>query len=160
MKIVEQGLYIHGKGREQGYFLKILASSCWRLKLQENGFANAQWSLVLWSRQKTLYYIINQSNRVSSHVLVVWQKNKNHALFPRIVNQLFEAWIVGKHFRASRWSRLKSEREQYKNEGALSHFLILYLLFSRLCQRRTQTHPKSLKKPLLRQKDDYTPQVR
>ena len=30
MKIVEQGLYIHGKGRKQGYFFKILASSCWR----------------------------------------------------------------------------------------------------------------------------------
>ena len=27
-------------------------------------------------------------------------------------------------------------------------------------QRRTQIHSKSLKKPLLRQKDDYTPQVR
>ena len=27
-------------------------------------------------------------------------------------------------------------------------------------QRRTQIHPKSLKKLLLRQKDDYTPQVR
>ena len=25
MKIVEQGLYIHGKGRKQGYFLKVLA---------------------------------------------------------------------------------------------------------------------------------------
>ena len=27
-------------------------------------------------------------------------------------------------------------------------------------QRRTEVHSKSLKKPLLRQKDDYTPQVR
>ena len=27
-------------------------------------------------------------------------------------------------------------------------------------QRRTELHSKSLKKPLLRQKDDYTPQVR
>ena len=27
-------------------------------------------------------------------------------------------------------------------------------------QRRTQIHSKSLRKPLLRQKDDYTPQVR
>ena len=27
-------------------------------------------------------------------------------------------------------------------------------------QRRTQIHSKTLKKPLLRQKDDYTPQVR
>ena len=27
-------------------------------------------------------------------------------------------------------------------------------------QRRTQIHSKSFKKPLLRQKDDYTPQVR
>ena len=27
-------------------------------------------------------------------------------------------------------------------------------------QRRTQSHSKSLKKPLLRQKDNYTPQVR
>ena len=27
-------------------------------------------------------------------------------------------------------------------------------------QRRTQIHSKSLKKPLLRQKDDYTPEVR
>ena len=25
MEIVEQGLYIHGKGRKQGYFLKNLA---------------------------------------------------------------------------------------------------------------------------------------
>ena len=35
MKIVQQGLYIHGKNRNQGYFLKILAD-------QGNGFANEQ----------------------------------------------------------------------------------------------------------------------
>ena len=38
MKIVQQGLYIHGKVlkvRNQGYFLKILAD-------QGNGFANEQ----------------------------------------------------------------------------------------------------------------------
>ena len=35
MKIVEQGLYIHGKVRNQGYFSKILAD-------QGNGVANEQ----------------------------------------------------------------------------------------------------------------------
>ena len=34
------------------------------------------------------------------------------------------------------------------------------LVFIKNNQRRTQIHSKSLKKPLLRQKDDYTPQVR
>ena len=32
--------------------------------------------------------------------------------------------------------------------------------YNRNSQRRTQIHSKSLKKPLLRQKDDYTPQAR
>ena len=35
VKIDQQGLYIHGKIRNQGYFLKILAD-------QGNGFANEQ----------------------------------------------------------------------------------------------------------------------
>ena len=35
MKIVQQGLYIHGKGRKQGYFSKTLAN-------QGNDFANEQ----------------------------------------------------------------------------------------------------------------------
>ena len=36
MKIVQQGLYIHGKGRKQGYFLKILALLLTRMALEMN----------------------------------------------------------------------------------------------------------------------------
>ena len=90
MKIVQQGLYIHGKGRKQRYFLKISVwPSCWRLR---NGFATEQWDYCLVTQ--TILCITNQSNSVSWHVLMVWRKNKKHPVFPRIVNQLFEAWTM------------------------------------------------------------------
>ena len=38
MKIVQQGFYIHGKGRKEGYFLKIFIF----VDDQGNGFANEQ----------------------------------------------------------------------------------------------------------------------
>ena len=47
---------------------------------QGNGFASEQWSLVLWPR----LCIINQSNSVSWHVLMVWRNNNKHPVFPRI----------------------------------------------------------------------------
>ena len=40
MKIVQQGLYIHGKVRNQGYFLKSLAGPV--VDEQGNGFATEQ----------------------------------------------------------------------------------------------------------------------
>ena len=44
MKIVQQGLYIHGKGRKQGSFLKNFGLF---VDDQGNGFANEQGSLFL-----------------------------------------------------------------------------------------------------------------
>ena len=70
MKIVEQGLYIHGKGRKQGYFFKILASSCWRSRSFKR-MALRMNNEVLCFVIQTKHCIINQSNRVPSHVLVV-----------------------------------------------------------------------------------------
>ena len=61
---------------------------------------------------------------------------------------------------------LKAERWDFGAEnrpgaGTLSkQGFLSYPSIIKNSQRRTQIHSKSLKKPLLKQKDDYTPQVR
>ena len=60
-----------------------------------------EWTMKSCFSTQTKHCIINQSNRVSSHVLLVWQKNKNHPVFcPRMwslicvfpANTLFNLW--------------------------------------------------------------------
>ena len=65
---------------------------------QGNGFANEQWSLVLWPR----LCIINQSNSVSWHLLMVWRNNNKHPVFPRI-----------KRFRARSRKSGESRKEEF-----------------------------------------------
>ena len=60
MKIVQQGLYIHGEGRKQGYFLKILAYvlTIKRMALRMN-------NEVLSCNPDLTLYLLTLSNRVS-----------------------------------------------------------------------------------------------
>ena len=58
-----------------------------------------------------------------------------------------------------------SKQRQSGTKGGRSHHLMVGRVFGQpgsvlISKRRTQTPSKSLKKPLLRQKDDYIPQVR
>ena len=73
MKIVQQGLYIHGKVRNQGYFSKILAD-------QGNGFANEQWILVLWPKLNSVL-LANQIDFLDMFWWFDGRIKKHHCIF-------------------------------------------------------------------------------
>ena len=78
---------------------------CWRSR---------EW-LCEWTRKsclvtQTKLCIINQSNSVSWHVLMVWRNNNKHPVFPRIYNQLFVMAAASVSARGGDESRGRAEK--------------------------------------------------
>ena len=70
---------------------------------------------------------------------MVWRKNKKHPVFPRIVNQLFEAWIMV--FNPNQWSVLAillfAKNADNENKKYLKIKVILYISHSKQKKKDT-----------------------
>ena len=101
MKIVEQGLKIHGKVRNQGYFFKKLD-----LSVDDQGnyaFGNGQWTLVLWPTLNS----ISLANQIEFLDMFWWFDGR---IFLIIVYQPFEAWVTCRQgFPRESWGESKNE---------------------------------------------------
>ena len=101
MKIVEQGLKIHGKVRNQGYFFKKLDLS---VDNQGNyALANGQWTLVLWPTLNS----VSLANQIEFLDMFWWFDGR---IFLIIVYQPFEAWVTCRQgFPRESWGERKNE---------------------------------------------------
>ena len=88
---------------------------------QGNGFANEQWSFVLWPR----LCIINQSNSVSWHVLMVWRNNNKHPVFPRI--KRFRARCMVKKVGAEQKRGIRSEKFARQAKAWTTEIVWIYI---------------------------------
>ena len=109
MKIVQQGLYIHGKVRGKQRYLAL------RL-------ANKQWILVLWLRLNSAL-LANQIEFLDMFWLFDG-RIKNILYFREFVNQLFEVWPTCRQEfpceLGGRESRSESKKEEWRSFLSLS----------------------------------------